>query len=380
MDSRAGACTGTHSKESASVIVTPPIRVLVVDDTIVYRKIVSDILGTVPGVEVVGTASNGRIAMSRIDMLEPDLLILDIEMPEANGLQVLAYTNKNSPAVRAIMLSSFTQKGSEQTIKALELGAFDFIPKPESQSIDESREQVHSTLTRAVKAFGYRVHVRATPKGKSARTGFPPETASAQGSTVRNGQSAQVVAIGISTGGPNALAEMLPELPANLGVPVLIVQHMPPVFTKSLADSLNRKCQLEVAEATDGEAIRPNTVRIAPGGKQMKIDRGQNNRDKTIRITDAPPENGCKPSVDYLFRSIAHHYGAGATGVIMTGMGADGKLGAKLLKRAGAVTIAQDQATCVVYGMPKEVVEAGAADIVAPLSSIADQICRTVKK
>ena len=194
-----------------------------------------------------------------------------------------------------------------------------------------------------------------------------------------NRSRAEIIAVGISTGGPNALAKMLPMIPKDIGVPILIVQHMPPMFTRSLANSLAAKCAIEVREAKQGDPILPNTALIAPGGKQMKIVAGADGRSRIIKITDDPPENSCKPSVDYLFRSVAHHYVGRATGVIMTGMGSDGTEGLKLLKQNGATIIAQDEATCVVYGMPKEAAESGLADAVLPLHQIADRIVRTVR-
>jgi two-component system chemotaxis response regulator CheB len=190
---------------------------------------------------------------------------------------------------------------------------------------------------------------------------------------------AEIVAIGISTGGPNALAKMLPMLPKDIGVPILIVQHMPPMFTQSLANSLSNKCAVAVREARQGEPILSNTVYIAPGGKQMKIVAGADGKSRVIKITDDPPENSCKPSVDYLFRSVAHHYVGRATGVIMTGMGSDGTDGLKLMKQNGATIIAQNESTCVVYGMPREAAETGLADAVLPLHQIADMIVKTVR-
>ena len=193
----------------------------------------------------------------------------------------------------------------------------------------------------------------------------------------RSGDSA-IIAIGISTGGPLALARMLPQLPADIGVPILIVQHMPPLFTQSLAKSLDNKCALNVKEAANGEPILPNQVYIAPGGKQMKVTAGPDGRRRIVRITDDPPENNCKPSADYLFRSIADHYVGRATGVIMTGMGADGNVGLKQMKQSGAVIIAQDESSCVVFGMPREPIESGTADSIVSLDHMAAQILKTV--
>jgi two-component system chemotaxis response regulator CheB len=190
---------------------------------------------------------------------------------------------------------------------------------------------------------------------------------------------AEIIAIGISTGGPNALAKVLPMIPGDIGVPILIVQHMPPMFTQSLAKSLAAKCAISVKEARQGEPILPNTALIAPGGKQMKIVAGADGKTRVVKITDDPPENSCRPSVDYLFRSVAQHYMGRATGVIMTGMGSDGTRGLQQMKQNGAAIIAQDEATCVVFGMPKAAVETGLADAVLPLDQIADKIVKTVR-
>ena len=364
------------------------LRVLVVDDTVVYRKIVSDVLAELPDVEVVGTASNGKIAMAKMATLKPDLLTLDIEMPEMNGLEVLARIKAETQDIGAIMLSSQTQQGSDMTVKALELGAFDFVPKPQSGAREENQKAIAVALAPILKAFARRQMMRSILGGKP-----DPSQATVDNKTpdhskglvqpmkaiaTQKAMKSEIVGIGISTGGPNALAQMMTKLPADLGVPLLIVQHMPPVFTQSLATSLDSKCALEVREAVDGETIRPNTALITPGGKQMRVVASADGKSRIVRITDDPPENSCKPSVDYLFRSIAYHYVGRATGVIMTGMGSDGTLGLKLMKRNGATVIAQNEATCVVYGMPKEPIDAGIVDVIAPLDKIAHEICRTV--
>jgi two-component system chemotaxis response regulator CheB len=364
------------------------LKVLVVDDTVFYRKIIRDILAEMPGVEVVGTANNGKIAISRIDLLKPDLLTLDIEMPEMNGLEVLAWIKEHSIDVGAIMLSSFTREGGEMTMKALELGAFDFVPKPQSGTMDENRKAINHDLTPKLKAFARRVEIKKILKGKpSAATEKKkiPEDSAGVVQRMRtileqSTKKSEIVGIGISTGGPNALARMLPKIPFDIGVPILIVQHMPPLFTQSLAANLNSKCSLEVKEAVDGQPILPNVALIAPGGKQMKVAEGKDKKMRFIRITDDPPEHSCKPSVDYLFRSISHHYQNQTTGVIMTGMGSDGTLGLKLMKRNGARVIAQDETTSVVYGMPREAIDAGVVDVVVPLDQIAEEIKKTIKR
>ena len=363
------------------------VKILVVDDTIMYRKIVTDVLKTIPGVEVVGTANNGKIALSRIRSLKPDLLTLDVEMPVMNGLETLMAIQQEKLDVECLMFSSLTERGSEVTMKALELVAFDFVLKPDYENPEENLRYIHKELSRRVKAFGQQRQLRRLLRGKRPtmrgqemvrKPGEATQVLQQAKAGVKRTEKSTVVAIGISTGGPNALAAMLPKLPGDLGVPVLIVQHMPPVFTKSLAASLDKKCALGVKEAVNGELIRKNVIYIAPGGSQMKVASGADVHSKIIRITDDPPENNCKPSVDYLFRSVAREYGSKATGVIMTGMGADGKLGLKEMKSAGVVSIAQDADTSVVYGMPKAVADAGLVDVVAPLDGIAAEIIKTV--
>jgi len=358
-----------------------PLRVLIVDDTIFYRKIVSDILSELPEVKVVGTAGNGKIAMSRVTSLNPDLLILDIEMPEMNGLEVLESIQELSLDVGAIVLSTLTQKGGEITIKALELGAFDFIPKPDSGSMEKNRKGIKESLPPMLKAFARRQEIRRILKGKSGLTvhGKSGVVQRMGAITSRRMSRSQIVGIGISTGGPHALSQLMPELPADLGVPMLIVQHMPAVFTQALAKSLDSKSALEVKEAVNGEPVLPNIVFIAPGGKHMKVMAGADGKSRIIRITDDPPENHCKPSIDYMFRSIARHYVGRATGVIMTGMGSDGVLGAKLMKQNGSAIIAQDETSCVVFGMPKEAIDARVVDVIAPLDQISVEITKTVK-
>lgn len=376
------------------------IKVLVVDDTIVYRKAVSDILAEMPGVEVVGVAHNGKIAVSKIQTLKPDLLTLDIEMPEMNGIEVLQYLQQHAPNVSAIMVSTLTSEGGDMTMRALELGAYDFILKPSATNINDSKQQLRTLLAPLIKAFqtgrttvgslqaGARSGVVARkvgagptamrptsgmPLAAGARSAVPGAAASR-----RQGKS-EIVTIGISTGGPNALARMMPMLPGDLGVPIVIVQHMPPVFTKSLANSLNAKCALTVKEAQDGEPLQANVAYIAPGGKQMKLVASADGTNRLIKITNDPPENSCKPSADYLFRSVADYYVGRTTAVIMTGMGSDGTKGLKILKQKGALIIGQNEESCVVYGMPKAPAELGLTDVVTPLDKIAGEIVKSVK-
>lgn len=352
------------------------MKVLVVDDTIFYRKIVSDILGELPDVEVVGTANNGEIALSRIRSLKPDLITLDVEMPVMNGLQLLEEINKHELKVDTIMLSSKTLQSSEATMRALELGAFDFIAKPDENSTEINKQQIKKALQKILQA--YKRHMQFGLKLYKPTMVSPQPLVQPTVKSFQRTEKSHAVAIGVSTGGPNALAKMIPKLPANIGVPVLLVQHMPPVFTASLAKSLDQKSALNVKEAVNGEEVLPNTVYIAPGGTQMMVASATGMK-KIIRISKiAPAENNCKPSVDYLFRSVSREYGSKSTCVIMTGMGVDGKLGMTITRSGGAASIAQDAQSCVVYGMPKAVIEAGLVDVVAPLDNIADEIIKTL--
>ena len=371
------------------------LNVLVVDDTIVYRKIVSDVLSELPGVKVVGSANNGKTALHRIASLKPDLITLDIEMPEMNGLQVLEHIKKENIDVAVIMLSTLTVEGGEMTIRALELGAFDFIPKPQAGKMAENKqavtEQLKPVIEMLLRKKEFRERVRGNdskPSSAHKRQATTPPARPTSG-TIKKPvvktvsrvpkSKAEIIAIGISTGGPNALAYMMPMLPADINVPIVIVQHMPPMFTQSLAKSLNSKCAIEVKEAENGEILRPNTAFIAPGGKQMKITAHADGKHRVVKITDDPPINSCKPSADYLFNSVASHYIGRATGVIMTGMGSDGSKGLKQMLSNGASIIAQDQESCTVYGMPKEPAESGTAEKIVPLNKIAAEIVKTIK-
>lgn len=362
------------------------IRVLVVDDTAVFRRIVSDALADVPGVEVVATASNGKLAMSRIVSLRPDLVTLDIEMPEMNGIEVLEAMAAARIKAGVIMLSSLTVRGGEMTVRALELGAFDFVTKPEGGTPQANLAHLRGILMPMIRAFERRRDIRTILRGDvpgaaplKASPPSPIEPA-LNGSTRRLARSGSpLLLIGVSTGGPSALAKLIPALPGDLGAPVFIVQHMPPMFTAPLAASLDKKSAIRVKEAQDGEVAQPNHAYIAPGGRQMKLTAGPKG-EIIVRITDDPPENGCRPAVDYLFRSAALSFPGRSIAAILTGMGNDGTAGLRMLKRGGCFSIAQDEASCVVFGMPKEAIQAGVVDTVAPLDMIGAAIIRSVRE
>jgi two-component system, chemotaxis family, protein-glutamate methylesterase/glutaminase len=349
-------------------------RILVADDTVVFRRVIADALAAVPGVEVVGTAANGRLALALMAELRPDLLTLDIEMPEMNGIEVLQAMQAASLKAGVIVISSLTVRGGEMTVRALELGAFDFLAKPQGGTREENVALLRDRLLPMVRAFERRHEIRSLLQGRASCPASPVALAPAPRRT-----GPPLVLIGVSTGGPAALAKVVPALPANLGAPVFIVQHMPAPFTRSLAASLAAKSAIAVKEAEDGEHARANCAYVAPGGRQMKLAPGP--RGETIvRITDDPPENNCKPAVDYLFRSAALHFPGRSIAAILTGMGSDGTLGMRMLKRSGCSSIAQDEASCVVFGMPKEAIQAGVIDTIAPLDSVADAIIRRVRE
>lgn len=386
------------------------MRVLVADDAVLFRRLLADVLASLPGVEVVGSAINGRMALEKVRELKPDLLTLDIEMPEMDGLAVLDALAKDALArdalakdaqvrnggqqVEVIVVSALSRRGGELTLRALEKGAFDFITKPDSATAEQSRAALKSELAAKVRAVANRMEIRALLRGHSAPSGsavaapIPPAKPAAPESRIdgiaarmqrlSNPTKPEMVLIGVSTGGPLALAQLLPAIPGDIGVPILVVQHMPPIFTRSLAESLAARCALRVREAIDGESPIANSVYIAPGGRQMRLGTGTENQ-PVLEMTDDPPENNCRPAVDYLFRSAAHHFPGRAMAVILTGMGNDGTLGLRLLKRHGCFVIAQDEPSCVVYGMPKAAVDAGVTDVVLPLASIAGRITAAVK-
>lgn len=353
------------------------MRCLVVDDSAIYRKVVRDVLAAMPGIEVAGVASDGRQAVEQIQALKPDLVTLDLEMPELDGIGVLRELQRLGLDTTAIMVSAFTARGAQTTTEALGLGAFDFILKPTTNSLEESVQQLRRDLVPKINAVRLRRAPGPSPGSMTRPAGGRPVAAKAPQTRSRPAPrfpsaKPEIIAIGISTGGPQALTKLLPRLPRDFPAPIVIVQHMPPLFTKSLADDLNRRCQLTVMEATQGQPVRPGEVLIAPGGKHMRV--ANPGTGPVIQLTDDPPERNCRPAADFLFRSVASCYGPRALGVVLTGMGDDGSLGAKQMKAAGATILTQDEASCVVYGMPKSIVDNGLADAVLPLDKVHEHL------
>jgi two-component system, chemotaxis family, protein-glutamate methylesterase/glutaminase len=365
-----------------------PLRVLVADDSSLFRRAVSEALAGIPDVEVVGSSSNGRLALQKVADLKPDLLTLDIEMPEMDGLAVLEALRQMGSTTAVIVISAVTLRGGRLTMQALEKGAFDFITKPQGKSGEESKATLVKELTPRLRALIHRRQIRNILQPGGAAT-LARSSPGAPAPAVRNSprperatpvrlSRPEVVLIGVSTGGPAALVRLLPPIPKDIGVPIVVVQHMPPVFTQSLAESLGSKCSLQVREANDGEKLEAGTVLIAPGGRQLRLGVGPDGATRA-HITDDPPENNCRPAVDYLFRSAANQLPGRTMAVILTGMGNDGTLGLRLLRRHGCFTIAQDEMTSVVFGMPRSAIEAGLVDVVLPIDAIAARILAAVK-
>jgi two-component system chemotaxis response regulator CheB len=352
------------------------IRVFVVEDSVVFRKLLLTTINSIPGVRTVGIASNGREAIEAIPDVKPDLITLDINMPIMDGLETLEQLKNIYPQFRVIMISSYTSEGAVATLKALENGALDFITKPDSDDTEQNRIKLQNDFARLLaKYVDSEIHF-----DMMAKCGAVTEKEKYATKPILNlpSVSPQAVAIGISTGGPNALSQVIPLLPGDYPVPVFIVQHMPRIFTKTLAESLNRKSKVTVIEALDGDRVKEGTVYIAPGGLQMKL-RKDDNGSIFIQILDAPEENFCKPSADFLFRSVAQVYGKNAVGIIMTGMGSDGVLGLRLMKRQGALILAQDRETCTVWGMPRMACEAGVVDGTIPLHGMAETMIKALQ-
>jgi two-component system, chemotaxis family, protein-glutamate methylesterase/glutaminase len=343
-----------------------PLRILVVDDSVVIRKLLLETLAKEELFEVVGSASDGRMALSKIDQLKPDLVTLDLEMPVMNGLETLAELRKSHPALPVIMFNTLTERGVSATLDALSLGAADYATKPSSAVNPASAiDAIQAELIPKIKAF---CGVRPTPKFAPTLPRISPRSISRH--------PIEIVAIGTSTGGPNALAEVLPNIPKDLPVPIVVVQHMPPVFTRLLAERLATQSEIPISEGTAGQELVPGHAWVAPGNYHMTIARA--GLRWSLNLDQGPPEHSCRPAVDVMFRSVAEAFKSRVLGVIMTGMGSDGVLGSRRIGEAGGQVIVQDEASSVIWGMPGLVYAAGQADGIYPLHQLAQEITRRV--
>ena len=338
-----------------------PIRVLVVDDSLVMRSLLRMVLASEPAIELAGMASDGIAALDEVQRLKPDLVLLDIEMPRMNGLEVLAELRARRVAAKVIMCSTLTSRGARITLEALASGATDYVTKPTAQN---GAANAVASLSRDL-----------LPRIKGLFTSLQAQTATVVVETL-SPRRAEIVVVGVSTGGPVALEALLSQLPAEFPVPIVIVQHMPQLFTAMLADCLNRECALRVMEANPAMRPEAGTVIIARGDWHLEFSRLAFGTGYALRLSQAEPEHFCRPSVDLLFRSAAAFYGDTVIGVVLTGMGSDGLEGCKAIRRAGGRILAQDRASSAVWGMPGVVAEAGLAHRVLPLPAIATELQR----
>jgi two-component system chemotaxis response regulator CheB len=349
------------------------IRVLVVDDSVVIRRLVTQALSEDPAVEVVGSVSNGSLALARIAQTNPDVVTLDVEMPEMDGLEMLRRLGKENVRPRVVMFSTLTERGAAATLDALALGADDYVTKAANGgSLERSLISLREELIPKVKQFF--VLSQQHPAEPRQQPGPPPAAKPMYQRPF--GARAKVLAIGVSTGGPTALGTIIPQVPHDFPLPIVIVQHMPPLFTRLLAERLQASTRLKVEEAVEGSIVTAGRVLIAPGDYHMRLR--SNGKDMVIGLDQSPPENSCRPAVDVLFRSVGETFGGSAIGAILTGMGQDGLRGVQTLKATGAFVIAQDEASSVVWGMPGAVVMAGLADSVVPLDHVIPEVLRRI--
>jgi two-component system chemotaxis response regulator CheB len=362
----------------------PHISVLVVDDSVVVRRLVAQALSLDPDIEVMGTASSGRLALERIQQQLPDVVTLDVEMPDMDGLETLRELRRRHPRLPVVMFSSVTERGASATLDALTLGANDYVTKPTHAANQEAAMQsVRDQLIPKIKALCGRALTReAAQRPADNPVTAPQPTPAVPPRRAPGAESAgpiEAVAIGASTGGPDALSKVLNALPADFAVPIFVVQHMPPLFTRLFAGRLDGSSALTVREARDGDVPTAGTVYVAPGDYHLSLRRDAAGRERMV-VSQEGPENWVRPAVDVLFRSMAEIYGERTLAVVLTGMGQDGMKGSEPIVAAGGQIVVQDEATSVVWGMPGSVAHAGFAHHILPLDDIAEHIQRIVQR
>jgi two-component system chemotaxis response regulator CheB len=352
-----------------------PFRILVVDDSVVMRKLLCDTLSADPELEVVASACDGKVALAKFAQLQPDLITLDLEMPVMNGLETLVEIRKVDRNIPVIIFSMLTESGASATMEAFSLGASDYATKPTGGSSPaDAIESIRTELVVIIKTLC----ARSFKKPPSPVRSVPPTLPASVRAPALVRQRIDIVTIGTSTGGPTALVEVLPRIPQDFPVPIVVVQHMPPIFTRRLAERLDSHSKIQVQEGRDGALLRPGQAWIAPGNFHMTVKRSKT--ESYLELNQTSPENSCRPAVDVLFRSVAEAYSANVLAVVMTGMGADGMAGARRVRQVGGEVFIQDEASSVVWGMPGSVHAAGLADAVYPLDQLAAEITQRVCK
>ncbi|HHV72076.1 MAG TPA: chemotaxis response regulator protein-glutamate methylesterase [Clostridia bacterium] len=359
-------------------MVLSSAKVMVVDDSLLMRTIITDIINSDPALEVIDTAKNGKEALEKILKLKPDLVTLDIEMPGMDGLQLLELLMDKYPT-KVIMLSSLTKFGAKATMKALELGAVDFVQKPSANNFLDLKKVGQELITKLKTAQHAKIPIKPIKQPTSLSADAYVSKIDKYTSKINQPSNLQwIVGIGTSTGGPRALSELIPKIPGSVPASFLVVQHMPPGFTKSLAERLNGLSKLNVKEAEDSEYLKPGTVYIAPGNFHLELKQDKHKSLPMISLSQREPVSGHRPSVDILFDSLAEISGFKLLAIILTGMGADGSKGMRKLKQKGAFSIAEAKESCVVFGMPKVVIEEGNADLVVPIDQMANVVTQKI--
>ncbi|MBN1699245.1 MAG: chemotaxis response regulator protein-glutamate methylesterase [Spirochaetales bacterium] len=352
-----------------------PLKVLIIDDSALMRNIISKILNGDPEITVVATAMNGMFGLEKIERYRPDVIVLDLEMPVMNGIEFLIEKRKRHIGIPVIILSSVAKRGARITMEALSLGAADFILKP-SGAVSHDIHEVEMELVQLVKIYGKRYCFKQPPdvpiEKPVTETEAPKVTVKEPPVFPRIPGNIEVIAIGISTGGPNALRKILPDIDKDIPVPLLVVQHMPKGFTFEFAKSLDKICPLEVKEAADGDIIKKGRILIAPGDRHLEVEKRQ--FATIVRLSEDEPVNGHRPSVDVLFSSVLDVYHHNCMAIIMTGMGKDGVAKIGDIFRQGGITVSQDEASCIVPGMPRAAIEKGYIRYVVTLDRMAETI------
>jgi two-component system chemotaxis response regulator CheB len=369
------------------MVMSDKIRVLIIDDSAIMRRLIAKMLSVHPAIEIVGTALNGRFGLDKMEALKPELIILDLEMPEMNGIEFLKEKRRRQNNTPVLVLSAVATKGAKITMEALSLGASDFILKPSGEDMNKVQQNLIETVLSfcpnapKVNWESIQSHEVSKVSSESILKTLPkmtPENPEEYLQPIVKIPEIRILVIGISTGGPNALRDILPKFPANFPVPIVIVQHMPAGFTKEFAESLNKICPLQVKEAADNDLVKAGRILIAQGGKHLKFEK--KSLATVVRVMDGEPVSGHKPSVDVMFDSAAEIFGNSCLACIMTGMGRDGAENIGKIMKKGGITMGQDQKTSIVYGMPNVALKLKHLQIVRPLDTIAETAINIVTK